>query len=138
MKRCRPWRGGLKGLTSVGDWGEEVVDRRKVGFDDEDGEVVDHEEMKDVDEDLVMGSEGDIDDESEGEGTERPENDDDDASEAGSEGTEKPDRGRLGAGLKRHSRSGSLWAEESFDESVYNTAEGEDELSDEDHRRGGR
>jgi len=24
VKRCRPWRGGLEGLTGVGDWGEEV------------------------------------------------------------------------------------------------------------------
>lgn len=116
MKRCRPWRGGLKGLTGVGDWGEEVVERRKVGFDDE--------EVQEVEEggfdELVM---------SEDEDTER-------GSEVGSEDTTKPVRvrGRGRKGLDVTGRGGGLWAEESFDESVYNTAEGEDEGSDDDRK----
>ncbi|KAI5851720.1 Pex12 amino terminal region-domain-containing protein [Morchella snyderi] len=113
IKRCRPWRGGLKGLTGVGDWGEEV-DRRKVGFDDE--------------EEGELESDGELYDETDG--TERAEDEEDDLSEAG---TEKPDMNRLGASLKRRSGS-SLWAEDSFDESVYNTAEGEDEGSEDDKR----
>lgn len=119
VKRCRPWRGGLKGLTGVGDWGEEVVDRRKVGFDD--GEIVDG--GVEFDDDLVLPSDdGESDD-----GTERA------ASEVGSEDTTRPEKGRKG-GLEVPKRGSGLWAEESFDESAYNTAEGEDENSDDDRK----
>lgn len=75
-----------------------------------------------------LESDGELYDETDG--TERAEDEEDDLSEAG---TERPDRNRLGANLKRRS-GGSLWAEESFDESVYNTAEGEDEGSEDDRR----
>lgn len=114
ITRCRPWRGGLKGLTGVGDWGEEMVDRRKVGFDDG-GEIA--ADASEDDDDLAM-SEGDGDD------------DDDEGTERGSEDTTRPSRGRR---LDVPGRG--LWAEESFDESVYNTAEGEDGDS-EDEKRG--
>lgn len=116
--RCRPWRGGLKGLTGVGDWGEEVADRRKVGFDDE-SEIVAN--ISEDENDLAMsGEEGDDDDEDEG--TER--------GGSGSDGTTRPRRGRR---LDVPSGRG-LWADESFDESAYNTAEGEDADSEDDRR----
>lgn len=127
ITRCRPWRGGLKGLTGVGDWGEEVVDRRKVGFDDGreapavDG-AADHsdddEDVDNVDGHLVM-SEGECDDDDidDDNGTERGHDD------YGSEDTTRPRRSRR---LELPGRGG-LWAEESFDDSVYNTADGDSE-----------
>ncbi|CUS13558.1 unnamed protein product [Tuber aestivum] len=111
VKRCRPWRGGLKGLTTVGDWGEEVVDRRRVGFD-EDGAG---DELEIDTEDLETTTSDD-------EGTERA--DEEVTSDIGSEDTERPNRGRPGF---REKHIAGLWAEETLDESVYNTAEGEDE-----------
>ncbi|KAG0644507.1 Pex12 amino terminal region-domain-containing protein [Tuber brumale] len=113
VKRCRPWRGGLKGLTSVGDWGEEVVDRGRVGFgeDGPDGGLeIDTEDLETT-----------ASDDDDGEGTERA---DEEVSDIGSEDTERPNRGR--PGFKGKHIAG-LWAEETLDESVYNTAEGEDE-----------
>jgi peroxin-2 len=48
VKRCRPWRGGVEGLTGVGDWGEEVYGS---GSDEEEKleaeEAVHHEELLD-------------------------------------------------------------------------------------------
>lgn len=119
--RCRPWRGGLKGLTGVGDWGEEVADRRKVGFDD-DSEIVVTNISEDEDDLAMSGEDGDDDDDDDDEGTER--------GGSGSEGTTRPMRGRR---LEVPPGRG-LWAEESFDESVYNTAEGEDGDSEDDKR----
>ncbi|RPB03147.1 hypothetical protein L873DRAFT_1732116 [Choiromyces venosus 120613-1] len=126
VKRCRPWRGGLKGLTTVGDWGEEVVDRRRVGFDKDDdddatttGATVDGLEIDT--EDLLETTASD-DDDDDGEGTERA--DEEVVSDIGSEDTERPNRGRSGFREKHIAR---LWAEETLDESVYHTAEGEDE-----------
>lgn len=118
VTRCRPWRGGLKGLTGVGDWGEEV-DRRKVGFDDGRSIVVTDASDDEVDDLAMSEEEGAYDDE---EGTER--------GGSGSEGTTRPRRGRR---LEVPGRG--LWAEESFDESAYNTAEGEDGDSEDDKRR---
>jgi len=114
VKRCRPWRGGLKGLTTVGDWGEDVVDRRRVGFDEDgaaDGLEIDTEDLETT-----------ASDDDDGEGTERA--DEEVVSDIGSEETERPGRGRPGFGEKHIA---GLWAEETLDESVYNTAEGEDE-----------
>lgn len=38
VKRCRPWRGGVKGLTGVGDWGQELYgDRRAASAGGGDG-----------------------------------------------------------------------------------------------------
>jgi peroxin-2 len=113
VKRCRPWRGGLKGLTTVGDWGEEVVDRRRVGFGEngpDSGPEIDTEDLETT-----------ASDDDDGEGTERA---DEEVSDIGSEDTERPNRGR--PGFKEKHIAG-LWAEETLDESVYNTAEGEDE-----------
>ncbi|KAI5813671.1 Pex12 amino terminal region-domain-containing protein [Pyronema omphalodes] len=41
VKRCRPWRGGVEGLTGVGDWGEEVY-----GSGSEEEEEEDEEEAE--------------------------------------------------------------------------------------------
>lgn len=118
ITRCRPWRGGLKGLMGVGDWGEEMVDRRKVGFDDG-REVVVADASEDDDDDIAM-SEGDGDD------------DDDEGTERGGGGSEDTTRPRRGRRLEAPGRG--LWAEESFDESAYNTAEGEDGDSEDEKR----
>lgn len=119
VKRCRPWRGGLKGLTSIGDWDEEVVDQKRVGFDGD----YEEERVIEIDtEDLeTTGSDGDTEHGSDSESTERA--DEEVVSDIGSEDTEKPNRGRSGFAAKRMS---GLWADETFDESVYNTAEGEE------------
>jgi peroxin-2 len=124
VKRCRPWRGGLKGLTTVGDWGEEIIDRRRVGFDGDEDEQEAQEEDGGIDidtEDLETGSDGDVGDNSDGEGTERA--DEEVISDIGSEDTERPHRGRPVFAAKHLS---GLWADETLDESVYHTAEGEE------------
>lgn len=45
VKRCRPWRGGLEGLTGVGDWGEEVY--TKSHADDDDHHHLEHDSSSD-------------------------------------------------------------------------------------------
>ncbi|KAL7273741.1 peroxisome assembly protein (Peroxin-2) [Rhizina undulata] len=103
IKAYRPWRGGLKGLTGVGDWGEEVVEKR-VGFKHHDDE--DSDEDSGIQEELEL-ADGERDDED----------------------SVATQRGRLRGGHRRSAE----WDGDERDDSVYNTAEGEDsEVIDDD------
>lgn len=103
VKRCRPWRGGL---GSVGEWGEELLEQASEGGDT----------------DASLGDDlqdGDVED---GSDTERGE--DESGTEAASEDTERPPDDDY------YSPGGIRWTEDTesgFDDSVYNTAEGEDD-----------
>jgi peroxin-2 len=149
VKRCRPWRGGLEGLTGVGDWGEEVYGEHGKAEDDgtsvgssggmlrsdlldelqDDADVDDDESELDV----VDQDYGDDDDSEYGEENRRgrvggP------ASDAGSEDTVQPQPAPNGLltvpGNNRHLTvpGSSQWPidytdDSVFDDSQYNTAE---------------
>jgi peroxin-2 len=112
VKRCRPWRGGVEGLTGIGDWGEEVYEKsiNEQSDGDEDGIHIHQTDLLDELQD------GDIESEFGGHHSDDEEEDDDDNSiyhtlnhtninttptytrrfgdihsEAGSEETEKPE-----------------------------------------------
>ncbi|KAA8911824.1 Pex12 amino terminal region-domain-containing protein [Sphaerosporella brunnea] len=132
VKRCRPWRGGLEGLTGVGDWGEEVYGEHqhtKGGYDreDEDGSVVNGMMESDLLDEL---QDGDVeDDESEIDGVERQYEDDAEEeggghrSDAGSEDTVQPTQN--GHVSREESSQWPIdYTDDSvFDDSQYNTAE---------------
>jgi peroxin-2 len=136
VKRCRPWRGGLEGLTGVGDWGEEVYGQRKVDFDDDsDGSV--HSSMLRTDL-LDELQDGDAEDgESELDEIEPRYNDDDnsnfgevptidveaESSDAGSEDTVQPKQNGFLSPEENNRWSIEYPDDSVFDDSQYNTAE---------------
>jgi len=133
IKRCRPWRGGLEGLTGVGDWGEEVYGENRNELGDQSEGVLEssseaHSSMMQTDllDELQDGHYADGESElSEVEPRIDEEDSDEEEqfSDTGSEGTERPvQNGHLGA------EENSQWLIEYADDNVlddsqYNTAE---------------
>ncbi|KAI5780000.1 Pex12 amino terminal region-domain-containing protein [Geopyxis carbonaria] len=126
VKRCRPWRGGVEGLTGVGDWGEEVPKEKNLDSDAEDSDDEGIERMMQTDL-LDELQDGDIEDgDTEIDELERREEhehegaDEELHSEVGSEDTEKP--------LRDRNTDENQWPidytdDSVFDDSQYNTAE---------------
>lgn len=128
IKRCRPWRGGIEGLTGVGDWGEEVYSEKKSDNSSEsDDEVHDNmvqTELLDKDENADDGMserafDADGSDDEDYESDDEPRAED---SDAGSEETIQPKQnGRLNA--EENQWPVDYTDDSVFDDSQYNTAE---------------
>ena len=138
VKKCRPWRGGLEGLTGVGDWGEEVYGERKSGeYDDSNASI--HSNMMQTDLlDELQDGDAEDDDSELGDGEHKFDDDEESdfgheperalgnghaSSDAGSEDTVQPINGTVLTASSSPQWPADYNDESVFDDSQYNTAE---------------
>ena len=131
IKRCRPWRGGIEGLTGVGDWGEETYSEKRSDYNSESDDEV-HDNMVHTDHvddprdeqaddgSSERGFDADGSDDEDYDSDDEPRGEIEDHSDAGSEDTVQPTRDSA----ELENRWPTDYTDDSvFDDSQYNTAE---------------